>query len=139
MPYPEEMVQPMRSELTYNGFIELTTPEDVDRVLSKREGTTLVVVNSICGCAAGQARPGILLALEQGKKPDTLTTVFAGQDLEATDKARQYFTGYRPSSPSIALIKNGELVFFMERHDIENRSAEMIADVLGAAFEIHCS
>ncbi len=139
MPYPEEMVQPMRSELTFNGFIELKTPEEVDSILSKQEGTTLVVVNSVCGCAAGQARPGVLRALAQGKKPNTLATVFAGQDVEATDKARQYFTGYRPSSPSIGLMKNGELVFFMERSDIENRSAEMIADVLGAAFEIHCS
>lgn len=135
MPYPEEMVSPMRAELTSNGFEELTTADDVSRVFSKHTGTALLLVNSVCGCAAGQARPGVLKAIaESPNKPEKLTTVFAGQDTEATEKARSYIAGYPPSSPSIALFKDGELVFMMERTHIENRNAEMVADILKDAF-----
>lgn len=136
--YPEELVQPMRSELTQIGFEQLRTPEEVDERLNEK-GTTLVVVNSICGCAARMARPAVKLALQQSAaKPQYLTTVFAGQDREATDKARGYFTGYAPSSPSIALLRDGQLVFMMERWQIEGRPAPQIADDLIAAFEEHC-
>lgn len=135
MPYPEEMVSPMRAELTSNGFEELTTADDVSRVFSNQTGTALLLVNSVCGCAAGQARPGVLKAIaDSANKPDKLTTVFAGQDTEATEKARSYIAGYPPSSPSIALFKDGELVFMMERTHIENRNAEMVADILKDAF-----
>lgn len=135
MPYSEEMVSPMRAELTANGFEELTTADDVNKVFANHTGTALLLVNSVCGCAAGQARPGVLKAIaESPNKPERLTTVFAGQDTEATEKARTYIAGYPPSSPSIALFKDGKLVFMMERTHIENRNAEMVADILKDAF-----
>jgi len=136
--YMRDMVQPMRDELTSLGIKELTTPEEVEEVLENASGTTLVVVNSVCGCAAGQARPGVAVALENQVKPDHLYTVFAGQDKEATAKAREYFAPYPPSSPSIALLKDGELVHFIERHQVENRSAEEIAADLTDAFNRYC-
>ena len=136
--YMRDMVQPMRDELTSLGIKELTTPEEVEEVLPAAKGTTLVVVNSVCGCAAGQARPGVAIALENQVKPDQLFTVFAGQDKEATAKAREYFAPYPPSSPSIALLKDGELVHFIERHQVENRSAEEIAADLTDAFNRYC-
>ncbi|MEC0205590.1 BrxA/BrxB family bacilliredoxin [Paenibacillus lautus] len=136
--YMRDMVQPMRDELTSLGIKELTTPEEVEEVLPTAKGTTLVVVNSVCGCAAGQARPGVAKALENQVKPDHLFTVFAGQDKEATAKAREYFAPYPPSSPSIALLKDGELVHFIERHQVENRSAEEIAADLTDAFNRYC-
>jgi bacilliredoxin len=135
--YPEPFIAPMRAELTRVGFEELRTPEAVDAAV-RRAGTTLVVVNSVCGCAAGKARPGIALALRAGKRPDHLTTVFAGGDIEATARARAVFAPYPPSSPSIALLKDGALVYMMERRDIENRSADAIAARLQQAFEEHC-
>jgi len=138
MPYPEIMIQPMRQELTRLGVEELKTPEAVDEALQNSKGTVMVVVNSICGCAAGKARPGVALALQNTAKPDKLVTVFAGGDIEATEKARSYFTGYPPSSPSIALLKDGELVFMMERRQIEGRDAYQIADELKKAFDQHC-
>ncbi len=119
--YPEEFVQPMREELTRIGVQELRTPSDVDAVLKKDSGTVLVVVNSICGCAAGRARPAVAMAIENKARPDVLTTVFAGQDIDATTRARSYFTGYPPSSPSVALLRDGKLVFMLERKDIERR------------------
>lgn len=136
--YMRDMVQPMRDELTSLGIKELTTPEEVEEVIPAAKGTTLVVVNSVCGCAAGQARPGVAIALENQVKPDHLYTVFAGQDKEATAKAREYFAPYPPSSPSIALLKDGELVHFIERHQVENRSAEEIAADLTDAFNRYC-
>ena len=135
--YPEPFIAPMRAELTRLGFADLRTPEDVDAAV-KQPGTTMLVVNSVCGCAAGKARPGIALALTKGKRPDHLTTVFAGADLEATEQARGYFSGYPPSSPSIALMKDGKLVYMMERRQIEGQSADMIAAELRKAFEVHC-
>jgi putative YphP/YqiW family bacilliredoxin len=128
----------MKEDLTSVGFQELHTAEEVDQVLSSKEGTTLVVVNSVCGCAAGAARPGIKLSLKGDKKPLRLTTVFAGFDTEATERARQYFLPYPPSSPAIALFKNGKLVHFVERHHIEGRSAAMIAENLEMAYEEFC-
>ncbi|MCH2215015.1 MAG: BrxA/BrxB family bacilliredoxin [Flavobacteriales bacterium] len=136
--YPPELVAPMKEDLTQVGFSELQTTEDVDQALSKEDGTTLVVVNSVCGCAAGAARPGIKLSLEGTKKPDNLTTVFAGVDREATDRARQYFLPYPPSSPAIGLFKDGKLVHFIERHHIEGRPAEMIAENLKMAYDEYC-
>ena len=136
--YPEEVCTPMREELTSAGFQELRTADQVDEMLNKKEGTVLVLVNSICGCAAGSCRPGALLSLENSKKPDFLTTVFAGQDKEATERARAYMLPYPPSSPSIALFKDGELVHFIERHHIEGRSSQMIADNLKDAFTQAC-
>jgi putative YphP/YqiW family bacilliredoxin len=137
--YPEELVQPMRAELTQIGFDELKTPAEVDEKL-KEKGTTLVVVNSICGCAARMARPALRLALQESPaKPDHLTTVFAGQEKEATDRARSYFTGYPPSSPSIALLRDGEIVWMLERWQIEGRPAPEIARDLVSAFEEHCA
>lgn len=127
----------MRAELTRLGFEDLRTPEEVDAAV-KQPGTTMIVVNSVCGCAAGKARPGIALALTRGKRPDHLTTVFAGADVEATQQARDYFSGYPPSSPSIALMKDGKLVYMMERRQIEGQSADMIAVELRKAFETHC-
>ena len=127
----------MRAELTRLGFEDLRTPEEVDAAV-KQPGTTMIVVNSVCGCAAGKARPGIALALTRGKRPDHLTTVFAGADVEATQQARDYFSGYPPSSPSIALMKDGKLVYMMERRQIEGQSADMIAAELRKAFETHC-
>ena len=128
MPYPEIMIRPMREELTRLGVEELKTPEAVDETLQNSKGTVMVVVNSICGCAAGKARPGVALALQHDAKPDKTVTVFAGGDIEATEKARSYFTGYQPSSPSIALLKDGQLVYMMERRQIEGRYAEQIAE-----------
>lgn len=137
--YPEQLVSPMRAELTSVGFQELRSAEQVDNLLSSKEGTVLVVVNSVCGCAAGAARPGVKLAIEHAEhKPLTLATVFAGNDAEATAKAREYFAPYPPSSPSMALFKDGKLVHFIERHHIEGRSPQMIADNLLMAFEQYC-
>lgn len=138
MPYDERLVAPMRQELTKLGVEELRTADDVDAKLSDARGTTLVVVNSICGCAARNARPAVALALRGQKRPAVLTTVFAGQDLDATARARGYFTGYAPSSPQIALLKDGRVVFMLERHQIEGRSADAIARDLTEAFERHC-
>jgi putative YphP/YqiW family bacilliredoxin len=136
--YPEEIVIPMKAELTAKGFTELKTTDQVDKVVSG-EGTTLIVINSVCGCSAGTARPGVLVALERtSKKPDHLTTSFAGFDTSAVNKIREYLLPYPPSSPSIALFKDGNLVHFIERHHIEGRSAQIIADNLSAAFEEYC-
>jgi putative YphP/YqiW family bacilliredoxin len=136
--YDERLVAPMRAELTRLGFEELRTPEAVDAKLSEAEGTTLVVVNSVCGCAARNARPAAALALRHAVRPDALTTVFAGQDTAATQRARAHFVGYGPSSPSIALMKDGKLVFMLERYQIEGRMAEEIAQDLTTAFDKHC-
>lgn len=137
--YPAELVAPMKSELTEVGFKELLTAEEVDSALNNTKGTTLVVVNSVCGCAARMARPGVRLALQHtSKKPDRLTTVFAGVDRESTQRAREYMLPYPPSSPSIALFKDGKLVYFLERHHIEGRPAELIAENLKAAFNEYC-
>ena len=136
--YPAQIVIPMKQELTAYGFDDLTTDEAVDKAVSE-EGTTLVVVNSVCGCSAGTARPGVLMAVAQSeKKPDHLTTTFAGFDTEAVNKIREHLLPYPPSSPSIALFKDGKLVHFVERHSIEGRSAQMIANNLSAAFEEYC-
>jgi len=132
------MVQPMREELTTLGFEELLTPDAVDEVLGS-DGVVLVVVNSVCGCAAGKARPGVRLAVQHDKVPDRLTTVFAGMEIDATERARSYFTGYPPSSPQIGLLKDGKLVYLMERQDIEGREANEIAAKLVDAFDQHCS
>lgn len=140
MPYPEMMVAPMREDLVRIGFEELRSAADVDRVLGddEAEGTTLLVVNSVCGCAAGAARPGVYLSLQGETRPDTLTTVFAGQDLEATEKAREYIAGYPPSSPSVALFRDGQLVWFLERHRIEGSTPHQIAAALQNAYLEHC-
>lgn len=138
MPYPEIMIRPMREELTRLGVEELRTEADVDRALQENQGTVMVVVNSICGCAAGKARPGIAIALQHETGPDKVATVFAGADIEATEKARSYFVGYPPSSPSIALLKDGKLVYMMERHQIEGRWPQEIAQELTRAFDEHC-
>ncbi len=137
--YPEFMIAPMREELTRFGVRELRTAAEVDEALAKTSGTTMVVVNSVCGCAAGRARPGVALSLQHAVKPDHLTTVFAGADVEATERARSYFTGYPPSSPSIALLRDGKLIYFIERHQIENQEAHAIAAQLTAAFDKHCA
>ncbi len=138
MPYPEMMVAPMRAELTNNGFTELKTAEEVENAMNGNNDTTLLVVNSVCGCAAGSARPGILKSLSGSKKPLKLLTVFAGQDLDATAKAREFMIPFPPSSPAVALLKNGEVVHMVERHMIEGRTADMLADNLMAAYEQHC-
>jgi putative YphP/YqiW family bacilliredoxin len=138
MPYPEIMIRPMREDLTRLGVEELKTADAVDSTIQDSKGTLMVVVNSICGCAAGKARPGVALALQNTKKPDKVATVFAGADIEATERARSYFTGYRPSSPSIALLKDGQLVFMLERFQIEGRDAHQIAGELTQAFEKFC-
>jgi len=138
MPYPEIMIRPMREDLTRLGVEEMRTPEAVDQTLQHNQGTLMVVVNSICGCAAGKARPGVALALQNEKKPDKIATVFAGADIEATERARSYFTGYGPSSPSIALLKDGQLVYMLERYQIEGRDAHQIAGELTQAFEKYC-
>jgi putative YphP/YqiW family bacilliredoxin len=138
MPYPEIMIRPMREELTRLGFEELKTPGQVDETVQNSKGTLMVVVNSICGCAAGKARPGVAQALQHAVRPDKVATVFAGADIEATERARNYFTGYPPSSPSIALLKDGKLVFMMERHQIEGRGPLEIAQELTKAFDQHC-
>ena len=138
MPYPEMMIAPMRQDLTRIGFAELKTADEVDAVLGSEKRTTLLAVNSVCGCAAAMMRPAVYLSLQGDRKPEVLTTVFAGQDMEATDRARDYIAGYPPSSPSVALFKDGELVYFMERHQIEGRYPEEIAADLKAAYEAHC-
>jgi putative YphP/YqiW family bacilliredoxin len=136
--YPAEIVIPMKEELTENGFEELTTPTDVEATLSQ-PGTTLVMINSVCGCSAGTARPGVLMAVSNAtKRPDRLTTSFAGFDIEAVKKVREHLMPYPPSSPAIALFKNGQLVHYIERHMIEGRSAQMIANNLIAAFDQYC-
>ena len=135
--YPEPFIAPMRAELTRLGFEDLKTPDAVDDAV-KQPGTTMIVVNSVCGCAAGKARPGIALALTKGKRPDHLKTVFAGADVEATEQARGYFAPYPPSSPAIALLKDGKLVYMMERRQIEGTPADGIAAELRKAFEQHC-
>jgi putative YphP/YqiW family bacilliredoxin len=137
--YDERFVTPMRQELTQLGFSELRTADDVDKTLQNATGTALVVVNSVCGCSARMARPAVRIALENPIKPDLLTTVFAGQDAEATERARSHFTGYAPSSPSISLMKDGKLVFMLERFQIEGRPAEEIAHDLVNAFNRYCA
>ena len=138
MPYPEMMVAPMREDLVRVGFSEMRTPDEVDTLLGSETRTTLVAVNSVCGCAAAMMRPAVWMSLQGEKKPEVLTTVFAGQDMEATDRTRDYITGYPPSSPSVGLFKDGQLVYFMERHQIEGRNPEDIAADLRAAYEEHC-
>jgi putative YphP/YqiW family bacilliredoxin len=137
--FPEDMVVGMREELTRVGFREMRTPAEVDSVLKNEKGTVLVVVNSVCGCAAGKARPAIARALMNKARPEVLTTVFAGQDLEATQQARTYFTGYAPSSPSIALLRDGKIAFMMERRDIESSDPLTIAATLTRAFDRICT
>ena len=137
--YPEIILIPMREELTRLGVEELKTAADVDRELAAQHGTAMVIVNSICGCAAGRMRPAVRIALENRARPDRLFTVFAGQDAEATDRARSYFTGYRPSSPSIALFRDGELVHMVERSDIEHRDPADLAAELKKLFDQHCA
>ncbi len=140
MPYPEMMVAPMRDDLVRLGFTELRTPDAVDAVLDGERRTLLLAVNSICGCAAGAMRPAVAIALSNSEVvPEVLTTVFAGQDLEATDRAREYIAGYPPSSPSVALFRGGDLVWMLERHQIEGRGPYEIAETLKAAFAAHCS
>ena len=136
--YPAELVAPMKQDLTAVGFEELLTVDDVNQRLNNEEGTTLLVVNSVCGCAAANARPAVKMAVSEGKKPDNLTTVFAGFDVDAVEQARKYMMPYPPSSPSIALFSKGKLVHLIERHHIEGRAAEMIADNLKAAFDEYC-
>jgi putative YphP/YqiW family bacilliredoxin len=137
--YPEEIVIPMKEELTENGFIELLSPEEVEAQLAK-QGTTLVMINSVCGCSAGTARPGLLMAVANaGHKPDYLTTSFAGFDIEAVNTLRRHLMPYPPSSPSIALFKDGQLVHFIERHQIEGRPAQVIAHNLINAFQQYCN
>jgi putative YphP/YqiW family bacilliredoxin len=138
MPYPEYLIAPMRQELTAVGARECRTAAEVDATL-KTPGVTMMVVNSVCGCAAGKARPGIALALQHPNRPDTVATVFAGADVEATTRAREYFTGFAPSSPSVALLRDGKVLYMVERRDIESRSAESIADLLTMAFDKYCA
>src|SRR5438093_2097436 len=139
MPYPEIMIRPMREDLTRIGVEELRTAEAVDDAVKNTRGTLMIVVNSICGCAAGKARPGVALALKHDVKPDRVATVFAGGDIEATERARSYFTGYRPSSPSIGLLKDGQLVYMMERYQIEGKGPTEIAEELKRAFGQWCA
>ncbi|MBM3985325.1 MAG: BrxA/BrxB family bacilliredoxin [Planctomycetes bacterium] len=136
--YDPIMVAPMRDELTHAGVKSLSSAADVDAVLGPKKGTALVVVNSVCGCAAANARPGAVLALRHGRKPEHVLTVFAGVDREATERARSYFKGYMPSSPSIALLKDGQVVFMLQRHEIEGRDPQAIAQKLTDAFDKHC-
>ena len=138
MPYPEMLIAPMRGEMTAMGAKELKTAADVDEAVKNTTGTLMIVVNSVCGCAAGKARPGIAMAMRHAVKPDVLATVFAGGDVEATERARSYFTGYQPSSPSVGILRDGKLVYVLERRDIESRSAEMIAAELTRAFDRVC-
>ena len=138
MPYDPELVAPMRREMTAMGALELTTAEDVDRFFAEMSGTALLFINSVCGCAAGSARPGLRHALQNDHRPDRVATVFAGQDVEATAKARSYFADFPPSSPSFALLKDGEVVDFVPRHMIENQEAQGVASRLSQAFEEHC-
>jgi putative YphP/YqiW family bacilliredoxin len=139
MRYDPEVVRPMRDELVRVGARELLTPEDVDRELSQSAGTTLLVVNSVCGCAAANARPAVAMALGHERQPDRLVTVFAGMEVQATDRAREYLVGFRPSSPSIALFRDGEHVFMLERHQIEGRDALDIAEDLRQAYDRYCT
>ncbi len=139
MPYPEEWVAPAREELTNIGIRELRTAGEVEETLGREEGTVLVVVNSICGCAAANARPAVADALKSTPKPDVLTSVFAGQDMEATERARDFFSPQPPSSPSVALMRDGKLVFMLHRDRIEGRSSEAIADDLKEAFRLYCA
>jgi putative YphP/YqiW family bacilliredoxin len=136
--YDPIMVAPMRDELLKAGFKSLSSASDVDQVLGTRQGTALVVVNSVCGCAAANARPGAVLAMRHAKKPQAVATVFAGVDREATERARSYFKGYMPSSPSMALLKDGQVVFMLQRHEIEGRDPQAIAKRLTEAFDQHC-
>jgi putative YphP/YqiW family bacilliredoxin len=138
MPYPEILIKPMRDELTQLGVVETRTPEQVDEAV-KQPGTVMIIVNSVCGCAAGKARPGIAMALKNPNLPDRIVTVFAGADIEATDHARGYFKGYPPSSPSVGLLRDGELVYMLQRHQIEGREAPQIATELTTAFNRFCS
>lgn len=137
--YPEFFVAPMRDELTRLGVVEWRTADEVKQGLAEARGTVMVVVNSVCGCAAGRARPGVALALQHSVKPDLVATVFAGADVEATETARGYFTGYPPSSPAVALLQDGKLVYMLERHQIENQEADGIARELTSAFDRHCA
>jgi len=136
--YPEFFIAPMRDELTRLGAVEWRTADDVEKGVKNSSGTVMVVVNSVCGCAAGKARPGVALALQNKNRPELVATVFAGADTEATEKARGFFTGYPPSSPAVALLQNGRLVYMMERHQIENQEADGIANQLIDAFDKHC-
>jgi putative YphP/YqiW family bacilliredoxin len=136
--YSEMLIKPMREDLTNLGIRETKTPEEVDAAVSAATGTIMVVVNSVCGCAAGRARPGVALALQNEVRPQDMITVFAGADIEATERARSYFKGYRPSSPSIGLLRNGQPLFLLERHQIEGREAPEIAALLRQAFNQHC-
>jgi putative YphP/YqiW family bacilliredoxin len=138
MPYNPMLVAPMREEMTHMGARELTNAAEVDAALGDQKGTTLVFVNSVCGCAAGNARPALAHALRHGVRPDNVVTVFAGQDVEATTRARQYFADYQPSSPSVALLKDGEVVHFVHRHQIEGRPPQSVAADLISAFDKHC-
>jgi putative YphP/YqiW family bacilliredoxin len=138
MPYPEQFIAPMRAELTRLGMRELRSAGDVDNAVAST-GTVMIVVNSVCGCAAGKARPGIAIALQHGTRPDLLGTVFAGADIDATARAREYLLPYPPSSPSVALLQNGKVVYMLERRDIENRDAGAIAMMLRRAFDEHCA
>ena len=136
--YPDFFVAPMRAELTRLGVEELRTAAEVDEAITGTPGTLLVVVNSVCGCAAGKARPGLALALRHANRTDRVTTVFAGADIDATARAREYFNGYRPSSPSMAILRDGQVIYMLERYQIENRTAGQIAGELTAAFDRHC-
>jgi putative YphP/YqiW family bacilliredoxin len=138
VPYSPLLVKPMREELTSAGVKELLTAQDVDAFMAEKQGTALLIVNSVCGCAAGMARPGVRMALQHERKPDRVATVFAGQDLEATARARSYIADIPPSSPSMAFFKDGELVYFIPRHRIEGRDARAVASDLAAAFDEHC-
>jgi|SRR5688572_10445541 putative YphP/YqiW family bacilliredoxin len=139
MAYPESFIGPMREELTRLGVRELKTAAEVDALLTEKSKTIMVVVNSMCGCAAGKARPGIALALKHAVKPDVVATVFAGGDIEATERARRYFAPNPPSSPSIAIVRDGQVIYFMHRHQIENQPAEAIARDLTQAFDRLCA
>ena len=139
MPYSEILIKPMREDLTRIGVEETRTPEQVEQAIGETKGTLLVVVNSVCGCAAGKARPGVAMALRNEARPDRAITVFAGADIEATAKAREHFAPYPPSTPQIGLFKDGRLVFMLERHQIENRFAEQIAQELTQAFDRYCA
>ena len=138
MPYPPALVAPMRAEMTRMGARELTTTAEVDAAIGDQKGTTLVFVNSVCGCAAANARPGLALALQHAARPQEVVTVFAGQDTDATARARQYFSDYQPSSPSMALFRDGEVVHFVHRHQIEGRSPQAVAAELTQAFDKYC-
>jgi putative YphP/YqiW family bacilliredoxin len=138
MPYPEILIKPMREDLTRLGIQETRTPEELDHVVRSTSGTVMVIVNSVCGCAAGKARPGVALALQNDVVPDKVVTVFAGADIEATERARAYFKGYPPSSPSVGLLQNGDVVYMLQRHEIEGREAPEIASMLTRAFNRFC-